>query len=209
MKHAHKPLIHPAGQPSIPHAQCAMGRSLKVDGAGPAAKPRGGFSEAIMARSMQTPRTGKRSKKAKEKRKHKQKEEKSTEEIEKSSAERDGEPAVGEIEPQSADCANIEQQDSETGKAEEGRDEEPCAGDEMKDHPQSEPDDMEAAKEGEGERETDDEGDVEGEELEGEMEKEREGEESDDDDAPEDITLAEGKTMAMEKQKEEGEQIKR
>lgn len=187
-----------------------MGLSLKIDGAGPAAKPRGGFSEAIMARSMQTPRTGKRSKKAKEKRKHKQKEEKSTEEIGKSSAERDGEPAVGEIGPQSADGANIELQDSETGIAEEGRDEEPCAGDEMKDHPQSEPDDMEGAKEGEGERETDNEGEeVEGEELEGEIEKEREGEESDDDDAPEDITLAEGKTMAMERQKVEGEQIKR
>jgi hypothetical protein len=155
---------------------------------------------------MQMPRTGKRSKKAKEKRNQKQKEEKSTEEVEKS---RDDEPAVGEIETQSADHAKIEPQDSETGKAEEGRNGEHYATDEMKDRPQSEPDDMEGGKEGEGEskRETDDEGEGEGEE--GEMEEEREGEESDNDDAPEDITLAEGKTMAMEKQKDEGEQIKR
>ena len=169
-------------------------------GAGPAGarlctKPRGGFQQAIMARKMQIPRTGKRSKKAKEKRKNEPDDEKqreSTDEIKKSSAERDEPGESGEI---STDPPKVEQE--ETGKAEDGNNEELLDANEVKSQQQSD-------HETEGK---------EGEEGEGEMEREGEGEEgegeSDDDDAPEDITLAEGKTMAMEQQKDEGEQIKR
>ena len=159
---------------------------------------------------MQTPRTGKRSKKAKEKRRQKQMEETLADEVKRSSAERGEDPAVpgGESSDISADPAKIESQDCKT---EEGSTVKPCATGDVKDQQQS---DVEGNEKEEEEREMEDKGgEGEGKELEGEMEEEGEelgvGESDSDDDAPEDITLAKGKTMALEKQKDEGEQIKR
>ena len=139
-----------------------------------------------MARKMCTPRTGKRSKKARKSKTGEKAANTSGGEIERDTESRDsGEIDSGITEPAPSQLEEGgEKVDTSVDESELG---------------------------GGGGTDHDDEGEASGHEDEekGKEEEEPEGGEEESDESPEDISLAKGKVMAMEQHKTEGEQIKR
>ena len=146
-------------------------------------------SIAVMGRTMKTPRTGKRSKKEKNKRKSKS-DENELHEASSISGLKEGDAKEGrEMDEHAPEEINQGAENVDASIDEENLgEEEGGLGREGEEEDLSERD---AEEEGEGQEEVG---------LEGEEES---------DEAPEDISLAEGKVKALERQKDEGDQIKR